>query len=162
LNERKNMNPPIEIVKVAVNGKEINLDPKNMEFCDNTLNEYMEKEYGWIDYFGKQLEYAQKERLDAEIDAEAIFSEKYIEAKDNGGTEQYAKAKANADSDVIAAKKKVVELNEAVGQIKAHLKAWDRNHDNAQNRGYTLRKEMDKLNKDVYKLSDVDRFVSEA
>lgn len=156
------MNPPNEIVKVKVNGKEVTLDSKNMEFSDNTLNEYMEKEYGWIDYFGKQLEYAQKERLDAEIDAEAIFSEKYIEAKDNGGTEQYAKAKANADADVIAAKKKVVELNEIVGQIKAHLKAWDRNHDNAQNRGYTLRKEMDKLNKDVYKLSDVDRFVSEA
>lgn len=156
------MNPPNEIVKVKVNGKEIVLDSKNMEFSDNTLNEYMEKEYGWIDYFGKQLEYAQKERLDAEIDAEAIFSEKYIEAKDNGGTEQYAKAKANADADVIAAKKKVVELNEIVGQIKAHLKAWDRNHDNAQNRGYTLRKEMDKLNKDVYRLSDIDKFVSEA
>lgn len=156
------MNPPIEKVKVNVNGKEIILDPKNMEFSDNTLNDYMEKEYGWIDYFGKQLEYAQKERLNAEIDAEAIFSEKYIEAKDNGGTEQYAKAKANADSDVIAAKKKVVELNEIVGQIKAHLKAWDRNHDNAQNRGYTLRKEIDKLNKDVYKMSDIDKFVSEA
>jgi hypothetical protein len=156
------MNPPIETIKVIVNGKDIILDPKNMEFSDNTLNEYMEKEYGWIDYFGKQLEYAQKERLDSEIDAEAIFSEKYIEAKDGGGTEQYAKAKANADPDVIAAKKKVVQLNETVGQIKAHLKAWDRNHDNAQNRGYTLRKELDKLNKDVYKMSDIDRFVSEA
>lgn len=156
------MNAPNEVIKVNVNGKEIILDPKNMEFSDNTLNDYMEKEYSWVDYFGKQLEYAQKEKLDAEIDAEAIFSEKYIEAKDSGGTEQYAKAKANADADVIAAKKKVVKLNEIVGQIKAHLKAWDRNHDNAQNRGYTLRKEMDKLNKDVYKLSDVDRFVSEA
>lgn len=156
------MNPPVEIVKVVVNGKEVSLDAKNMEFSDTTLNEYMEKEYGWVDYFGKQLEYAQKERLDAEIDAEAIFSQKYIEAKDNGGTEQYAKAKANADEDVIAAKKRVVELTETVGQIKAHLKAWDRNHDNAQNRGYTLRKEIDKLNKDVYRLSDIDRFVSEA
>lgn len=156
------MNAPIDIVKVNVNGKEVILDAKNMEFSDNTLNEYMEKEYGWVDYFGKQLEYAQKERLDAEIDAEAIFSQKYIEAKDDGGTEQYAKAKANANIDVIAAKKKVVELIETVGQIKAHLKAWDRNHDNAQNRGYTLRKEIDKLNKDVYKLSDIDRFVSEA
>jgi hypothetical protein len=159
------MEPPIENLKVVVNNKEVSLDPKNMEFSDNTINEYMEKEYGWVDFFGKQLEYAQKERLLAEIDAEAIFSQKYIEAKDDGGTEQYAKAKANANPDVIAAKKKVVELNETVGQIKAHLKAWDRNHDNAQNRGYTLRKEMDKLNKDIYKMtetSDLDRFVSEA
>lgn len=159
------MEPPIENVKVIVNKKEISLDPKNMEFHDNTINEYMEREYGWVDFFGKQLEYAQKEKFLAEIDAEAIFSKKYIEAKDDGGTEQYAKAKSNANPDVIAAKKNVVELNEVVGQIKAHLKAWDRNHDNAQNRGYTLRKEIDKLNKDIYKItemSDLDRFVSEA
>jgi hypothetical protein len=159
------MEPPIENLNVIVNNKEVSLDPKNMEFSDNTINEYMEREYGWVDFFGKQLEYAQKEKLLAEIDAEAIFSQKYIEAKDDGGTEQYAKAKANANPEVITAKKKVVELNETVGQIKAHLKAWDRNHDNAQNRGYTLRKEMDKLNKDIYKMtetSDLDRFVSEA
>ena len=159
------MEPPIENLKVIVNNKQISLDAKNMEFSDNTINEYMEREYGWVDFFGKQLEYAQREKLLAEIDAEAIFSQKYIEAKDDGGTEQYAKAKANSNLDVITAKKKVVELNETVGQIKAHLKAWDRNHDNAQNRGYTLRKEMDKLNKDIYKMtetSDLDRFVSEA
>lgn len=157
------MNAPTELVKVIVNNKEIILNPKNMEFSDITLNDYMEKEYGWIDYFGKQLEYAQKEKLLAEIDAEAIFSEKYILAKDSGGTEQYAKAKANADEDVVKAKKRVVELNEIVGQLKAHLRAWDKNHDNAQNRGYSLRKEIDKLNKDIYKFSDgIDNLVSEA
>ena len=50
----------------------------------------------------------------------------------------------------MAAKKKVVERKEVVGHIKAHLRAWDRNHDNSQNRGHTLRKELDKLNRDVY------------
>jgi len=35
-----------------------------------------------------------------------------------------------------------------------YLKAWDKNHDNAQNRGHTLRKELDKLNKDIYEGRD--------
>lgn len=157
-------NPPIEVVTVKVNDQDIKLDPKNMHFNDNTLNDYMEKEYGWIDYFGKQLEFAQKERLIAEVDAEAIFSKKYIEAKDEGGTEQYAKAKANADDEVVAAKKKVIEKKEIEGFLKAHLRAWDKNHDNAQNRGHSLRKELDKLNKDIYQSidDDIDRIVSEA
>lgn len=156
--------PPIEVVTVFVNGKEIKLDPKNMEFTDGNISEFMQKEYGWIDYFGKQLELAQKARLLAEIEEEEVFSRKYVEAKDNGGTEQYAKAKANSDSEVVQAKKNVVEKKEIEGFLKAHLKAWDKNHDNVQNRGHSLRKELDKLNKDIYKSveDDFDRFTSEA
>lgn len=157
-------NPPIETTIVIVNNKEIKLDPKNMEFADNNINEYMQMEYGWIDYFGKQLELAQKARLMAEIEAEEVFSKKYVEAKDSGGTEQYAKAKANSDPEVVAAKKNVVEKKEIEGFIKAHLRAWDKNHDNVQNRGHSLRKELDKLNKDIYKTieDDFDKFTSEA
>lgn len=157
-------NPPIETTIVIINNKEIKLDPKNMEFADNNINEYMQMEYGWIDYFGKQLELAQKARLMAEIEAEEVFSKKYVEAKDSGGTEQYAKAKANSDPEVVAAKKNVVEKKEIEGFIKAHLRAWDKNHDNVQNRGHSLRKELDKLNKDIYKTieDDFDKFTSEA
>ena len=158
------MNPPIEILTVKINGQDVKLDPKNMHFTDNRINEYMEKEYGWVDYFGKQLEYAQKHRMIAEIDAEAIFSKKYIEAKDEGGTEQYAKAKANSDVEVVEAKKNVIEKREIEGFLKAHLRAWDKNHDNVQNRGHSLRKELDKLNKDIYKTveDDINRIVGEA
>ncbi len=99
-------NPPIEVITVLVENKEIKLDPKNMEFTDGNISEFMQKEYGWIDYFGKQLELAQKARLLAEIEAESIYSKKYVEAKDNGGTEQYAKAKACSDPEVVASKKK--------------------------------------------------------
>ncbi len=136
-----------------------------MEFNDGNISEFMQKEYGWIDYFGKQLELAQKDRLLAEIEAEELYSKKYVEAKDSGGTENYAKAKAMADPGVVSAKKRVVEKKEIEGYLKAHLRAWDKNHDNAQNRGYSLRKELDKLNKDIYKSKsiedDFDRFTGE-
>lgn len=155
--------PPIEVTTVLVNNKEIKLDPKNMEFSDGNISEFMQKEYGWIDYFGKQLELAQKARLMAEIEAEELYSKKYVETKDSGGTENYAKAKASADPEVVAAKKNVVEKKEIEGYIKAHLRAWDKNHDNVQNRGHSLRKELDKLNKDIYKTveNDFDRFTGE-
>jgi len=74
-----------------------------MEFNDGNISEFMQKEYGWIDYFGKQLELAQKDRLLAEIEAEELYSKKYVEAKDSGGTENYAKAKAMADPGVVSA-----------------------------------------------------------
>jgi hypothetical protein len=49
--------------------------------------------------------------------------------------------------------------------LQQHLRAWDKNHDNAQSRGHMIRKEMDKLNIDIYKSKqldvDIDRKVSE-
>ncbi len=65
---------PVEIIKVIVQGREIVLDPVNMKYNENSLGEYMGKEYGWVDYLGKQLEYAQKETLHADIEADSIYS----------------------------------------------------------------------------------------
>ena len=36
----------------------------------------------------------------------------------------------------------------------ADLKAWDKNHENAQNRGNTLRKELERLHKDKVTYED--------
>jgi len=141
---------PIEIVKVTVQGREIVLDPKNMRYNENSLGDYMGKEYGWVDYLGKQLEYAQKEVLLADIEIDRLYGIRYMEAKDKGESEGYSKAYANSRDDVVDARKYLAERKEVVGHIKAHLKAFDKNHENAQNRGHTLRKELDKLNRDIY------------
>jgi hypothetical protein len=141
---------PIEKVNVVVNGIEICLDPMNMKYNENTLGEYMNKEYGWIDYIGKQIEYAQKEALIADIDYDAIYSLKFLESKDAGNSDNYAKAFASAHVDVVAAKKLVAEKKATVGHLRAHLKAWDKNHENAQNRSYNIRQEMKSLNREYY------------
>jgi hypothetical protein len=147
---------PVEIVKVTVQGRAIVLDPNNMKYNENSLGEYMGKEYGWVDYLGKQLEYAQKEVLHAEIESEKIYSKKFIESKDMGNSDNYAKAYALQHDDVVAAKKFIADRKETVGHIKAHLKAFDKNHENVQNRGHTLRKELDKLNRDIYSPTEED------
>lgn len=146
-------------IKIQVAGVEIVLDPENMKYNETNLGEYMNREYGWIDYLGKQLEFAQKELLLAEIDSETVFSKKFLEAKDLGKTDTCSKAFATSHDEFVTAKKKVVERREAVGHLKAHLRAWDKNHDNVQNRGHTLRKEMDVLSRDVYAEQSLDTII---
>jgi hypothetical protein len=136
---------PIQKVTVTVAGREIVLDPANMKYNENSLQDYMGKEYGWVDYLGKQLEYAQKEALLADIEADRVYGIKFMESKDRGESDNYAKAFANSHVEVVAAKQHLADRKEVVGHLKAHLKAWDKNHENVQNRGHTLRKELDKL-----------------
>lgn len=144
---------PIERVTIVVNGQTIVLDPENMKYNENTLGDYMNKEYGWIDYLGKQLEYAQKEVLIASIEAESQYSIQFLKSKDAGNSDNYAKAFANCHNDVVDAKKYVADRKEVVGHLKAHLKAWHDNHENAQNRGHTLRKELGVLRNEFYEPS---------
>ena len=145
---------PNEKIKVIVNNKEVILDPDNMKFNEFTLSEYMDKEYAWIDYYGKQLEIATKELYLAELAYETKYNEVYISNKDQGGSDTYCKAKAQCNADCVLLYEKVIDRRTTVGFLKMYLKAWDKNHDNAQNRGHTLRKELDKLNKDIYEGKD--------
>ena len=145
---------PNEKVKIFVNNKEVILDPDNMKFNEFTLSEYMDKEYAWIDYYGKQLELANKELAIAELNYETKYNEMYIAQKDLGGSDTYCKAKAQSHAECVSMYEKVIDRRSAVGFLKMYLKAWDKNHDNAQNRGHTLRKELDKLNKDIYEQKD--------
>jgi hypothetical protein len=141
---------PIEKITVVVNGKNVLLDPENMKYSENSLPEYLNKEYGWIDYLGKQLEFAQKELLLADIEAKAIEAKKFIESKDEGNTDNYAKAYSLCHVDVVDCKKKVADLKATVGHLKAHLLAWKENHENANNRGHSLRHEMKVLHREYY------------
>ncbi len=142
--------PPSEKTVVKVRGKDVVLDPNNMNFNELTLSDYMMHEYGWIDYFGKQLEFAEKDLQLMRIDFDKTFNEKYADFKGSGCTEGQSKAKALSDPDVVTIRQKMAEQDEVVGLITRHLRAWDKNHENAQSRGHFIRKEMDKLNKTIY------------
>jgi hypothetical protein len=43
--------------------------------------------------------------------------------------------------------------------LRQHLRAWDKNHENAQNRGNTLRKEMERLHKDRFMDDKIDEII---
>ena len=65
---RNNMaEAPNEKIVVKLNNKDLALDPDNMIFNEFTLSNYMDREYAWIDYFGKQLEISKSNRNQLEI-----------------------------------------------------------------------------------------------
>lgn len=135
------------IVKVA--GREVYLDPEKLGFNEATLNEYMEKEGALYNYYGQVLADAQTQGQLAKLDYEVIYADKFRAAKLDGATEKLAEATAKADEEVIKANKRVIFTQRAIEMVKNHLKAWDKNHDNAQSLGHMIRKEMDKLGFDI-------------
>lgn len=134
----------INTTKVKVAGREVVLDPDNLRFNEATLNQYMEKEGGLYNYFGQCLADAQAQWQVAKLNYDVAFAEKFKEFK-QGASDKLAESAAKCDPDVVKASKKVIAAQRIVELIKNHLRAWDKNHDNAQSLGHMIRKEMDKL-----------------
>jgi citrate synthase len=139
-----------EIRKIHLGDKEVILDPDKMSFNETTLSDYMEKESGWYDYFGAMLADAEHIMHLLELEHDILYGERFKEQKENGCTEKLAEGNTKSDADVSSAKKKYLDAKHNVRLLQQHLRAWDKAHENAQSRGHFLRKEMDKLNKDLF------------
>lgn len=134
------------------------LDADLMKFNEHTLSHYMETESGWYDYYGQKLALAEYIMQKLELSYDVMYGERFKEHKDNGCTEKLAEANSKSDSDVVRAKKEYLEAKYHVRLLQNHIRAWDRSHENAQSRGHFLRKEMDKLGKDIQGQGRVDNF----
>lgn len=137
-----------EVLKFA--GQEVVIDSENLRFSEATLNEYIQRESAYYDNFGAYLALAEKNLQNKEVLHEKLYSDRFVEAKESGSTEKLAEAKAKADQDVVSIKEDVIEAKYIVNRLKQHLRAWDKNHDNAQSLGHMLRKTMDKLNAEIF------------
>jgi chromosome segregation ATPase len=160
--------------RVRVYDQDVILDTSKLYFSENTLSEYLEKEGGYIDYIGAKLADAEKQLAEVELKIdkeEAEYDRKYAQAftylkSTEGGSDKLTEGKAKLDTDVAAKEKEILEMKQelieakhGVRLLQQHLKAWQINHENAQNRGNTLRREMDRLNKDV--IYSVDGIIKE-
>jgi len=143
-----------EVRVIKLGEKEVKLDPSNMKFNEITLNDYMEREAGWYDYFGSMLADAEYVMQRMESSHDTLYSERFKEHKENGCSDKLAEANAKADPDVEKAKLDYLAAKHKVRLLQNHLRAWDKAHENAQSRGHFLRKEIDKLNKDIYAKPD--------
>jgi len=135
--------------KLEFAGVIVEIDPENLRFNENNLSQYIQTEAGYYDNFGAYLSLAEKNLQNFELRHEKLSADRFIEAKESGGSDKLAEAKAKADPDVVAFKEKVNDAKYAVNRLKQHLRAWDKNHDNAQSLGHMQRKMMDKLNSDI-------------
>ena len=141
------------------------IDPENLRFDESTLSHYIQNEGGYYDNFGHYLALAERNLQNKESQYEKIYCERFVEAKELGSSDKLAEAKAKADPDVSTIREEIFDARYVVNRLKNHLKAWDKNHDNAQSMGYMLRKQMDRLNGDIYgshgyQGSSLDRDVS--
>lgn len=153
--------------KLNFDGFEVTVDPENLRFDEQSLTNYIQKEGGFYDNFGAYLALSERNLQNKEVAYEKLFCERFVEAKENGASDKLAEAKAKSDTLVIEFKQAITDAKYMVNRLKNHLKAWDKNHDNAQSLGYMLRKQMDKLNGDIYGVHghqagiDKDRVVQE-
>lgn len=134
------------IVKIIINNEEVILDGSNLVFTEVNLNQYIEKEASYYDYYGAKLAIAEKILQNTETNYDVLYSCKFAYYKDEEScSDKLAEAKAKSHDDVVTAKEKVIEAKLNVRLLQQHLKAWDKNHENAQSLGHFLRKSMDKL-----------------
>lgn len=136
--------------KLKFDSYEVEINPENLRFDEQSLSTYIQKESGWYDNFGAYLALAERHLQNKEVSHEKLYCERFVEAKENGASDKLAEAKAKADNDVNDLKSEIIEAKYVVNRLKNHLKAWDKNHDNAQSLGHTLRRQMDKLKGDIY------------
>jgi hypothetical protein len=139
------MNEPV-VLNVA--GRDVVIDPSKLEFNETNLTEYMEQEGALYNYYGQAMAEAQAQWQILKLKHEVLYSEKFRDCK-QGMSVAVAEAHVKSDPEVITLAKKVIAAARIVEILKNHLRAWDKNHDNAQSVGHMLRKEMDKLGFDI-------------
>jgi hypothetical protein len=155
-----------KIEKLKFDKFDVLIDSENLRFDESTLSHYIQNEGSYYDNFGYYLALAERNLQNKESQYEKIYCDRFVEAKELGSSDKLAEAKAKADPTVVSIKEEIFEARYAVNRLKNHLKAWDKNHDNAQSLGYMLRKQMDRLGTDSiygnhgFQGSSLDRDVS--
>ena len=145
------------MVKIKHNDVEVDIDSTAMNFNETNLNEYLMKEAALYSHIGQKLAELEHVLERTENEYDALYSAKFVVWKEEGGSDQLIHAKCKADSELLALKNKVADIQKDVTTVKLHLKSWDKCHENAQSFGHNLRKEMDKLGNDIYTTSTLEK-----
>ena len=148
----------MEKTKIKIGSEEVILDLDLMNFNEATLSHYLETEGGYYAYYGQKLADAEYVMQKYELEYDVVYSEKFKTNKENG-SDKLAEAQTKCDPDVEVAMNMFIAAKHNVRLLHQHLRAWDKNHDNAMSRGHFLRKEMDKLTPGIYASRGVDNFL---
>lgn len=135
-----------DVKKVRIGGLDVVIDPSNLQFTDATLTRYFDREATWYDYFGRRLVEAEAESQHFDAKFDVLYASKFAAIKqEEGCSDKLAESKAKCDPEVCAARDHAILADAKAKMIKQHLKSWDKAHENAKNRNYTLCKEMERL-----------------
>lgn len=132
--------------EVVVNGQTIVLNEDHMRFNEANLGKYMEEEHVWYNYYGQALADLEFEVQLLEVEYETLYYRFYKDAKESGSTDKLAEASAKQNVAIVDLRNKLASRNCDLLKIKQFLKAFDKAHDNAKSRAFSIQKEIDKLN----------------
>ena len=145
------MTDPVNNIRtVDLDGEPIVLDPKRFQFNDASLGKFMEDVSLWYDYYSSKTSKAEGLLVDSETVHEQKYLEKFLAGKQEGFSDKAADAYGKTDLIVRECQEKVNKYKLATKQLKEYLKSFDKAHSMAMNRGFMIRKEMDKLNSDIH------------
>jgi predicted metallo-beta-lactamase superfamily hydrolase len=141
--------PTDNIRVIDLNGESITLDPKRFVFNDASLGKFMEDVSLWYDYYSSKTTKSEGLLVDIETLYENKYLEKFLAGKQEGFSDKAAEAYAKTDVIVKECQEQVNKYKSATKQLKEYLKSFDKAHSMAMNRGFMIRKEMEKLNSDI-------------
>src|SRR5271154_1100235 len=112
--------------KISIAGQEVVLDANKLTFSEATLDEYLETEGGWMDYFGAKLADAERQLMEAELLAdkkkeeyERAFAQAFSIIKDTqGGSDKLTEGKAKTEPSVTAARDEFLNIQQKVIEAK--------------------------------------------
>jgi len=146
---------PHATTTIKLGGQDVIIDNKRMSFNEANISVFMENLALWYDYFCQKLAEAEALLSFKEHEYEMAYSIEYEKNKEAGCTDKLSEANAKKSEEVSNSKKEIISAKHKVTLLKQHLKSWDKAHENAQSRGHTIRKEMDKLNSDIMIKKDI-------
>jgi hypothetical protein len=131
------------IVTIKVGGDEVKIDPTLFDFDHDSLTNYLQREAGWYSYFGAKFADADAEYQMIEAKYDATYCEKFALLKESeGGSDKLVECKVKQDAEIQTLNKMKIAAKRRMKMLQQHLRAWDKNHDNAQQLGYIIRKEL--------------------
>lgn len=135
---------------IELGGVKVDLSDAKMRFNEASLSQYIQDEGGWYNYLGQKFADFDWMQQRAELAYEQAYAKKFVEIKEGeGGSDKMVEHKCKGDDELVELKKRALIARRYVKKMDRHLKAWDKNHDNASNYGHNLRKEMDKLQAEI-------------
>jgi len=143
---------------IKVGNQDVTLDPSLMVFTEATVNTFLEKSAVYIEYFGRKLADADAEQQYHDSKVDAVYAQKFVTYKDEGGSDKLCESKVQADPDYQKVRENSLVARHKTKLLTQHLRSWGYAHENAQNRSNTLRKEMDKFTPKTFETAHDSEF----
>ena len=132
--------------------KEVIMDPSILDFGETNLNEFLQKIGGYHAYFAEVHADSMHVLGIYEQEYDALYGRRFRELKGGGNNISIplAEAATKSDPDVLGAGSKVLAARLNKDLLSGFSKSIDKAFQAAMNFGYNKRKEMDKLNNEIY------------